>query len=76
VPDHRITELLQPRDPELASGALVAAALDAGGRDNVTCLVADVDDGPPLCADGRLLGALGDPYLVVDPAAVRLSRTA
>lgn len=43
----------------------------AGGRDHVTCLVADVVDGPALNHDGRLLGAMGDPYLVVDPAAVR-----
>jgi protein phosphatase len=76
VPEPQIGELLSVEDPDLASGALVAAALERGGKDNVTCLVADVADGPALCADGRLLGALGDPYLVVDPAAVRPAQPA
>jgi protein phosphatase len=76
VPASRIGELLSVEDPDLASGALVEAALERGGKDNVTCLVADVDDGPALCADGRLLGALQNPYLIVDPAAVRLEQTA
>ena len=47
-----------------------AAALAAGGRDNVTCLVSDVEDGPRVVPDGRHFGAFCDPYLVVDPAAV------
>jgi protein phosphatase len=76
VPEPQIGELLSVEDPDLASGALVAAALERGGKDNVTCLVADVADGPALCADGRLLGALGNPYLVVDPAAVRPAQPA
>lgn len=58
-------------DRERAADALVQAALDAGGRDNVTVLVADLEDGPALCRDGALLGALADPRLVLDPAAVR-----
>ncbi len=49
---------------------LVDAALAAGGRDNVTCLVSDVDDGPRMSWDGRLLGAMADPWLVVDAAAI------
>ena len=48
-------------------------ALAAGGRDNVTCLVADLRDGPEIRTDGRLLGAMSDPRLVVDPAAIRAS---
>jgi protein phosphatase len=71
VTEERIAELLCQTDREGAVSDLVDAALEAGGRDNVTCLVADVEDGPVLCGDGRLLGALLDPYLVVDPAAVR-----
>ncbi|MFT4289058.1 PP2C family protein-serine/threonine phosphatase [Nocardioides sp.] len=51
--------------------ALVDAALAAESRDNVTCLVADVVDGPEVVGDGVILGALADPGLVVDPAAVR-----
>ena len=63
-------------DPDDAAQALVDAALGVGGRDNVTCLVADVDDGPRMCSDGRLLGAMCDPTLVVDAAAVRRDRPA
>jgi protein phosphatase len=77
VGEDRIAELLEERDAEIVSSELVAAALDAGGRDNVTCLVADVEEEDrPVCADGRLLGALFDPCLVVDPVAVRRDRTA
>ena len=56
-------------DPDESATALVDAALAAGGVDNVTCVVADVVDGPWLVPDGRKLGAAGDPWLVVDPAA-------
>lgn len=58
-------------DQDEAAAALVALALDAGGRDNVTCLVADLRDGPQVGTVGRLLGAMADPALVVDPAAIR-----
>lgn len=42
VPDERIAGILsRESDPSAASAALVAAALDEGGTDNVTVLVAD-----------------------------------
>lgn len=71
VPESRIAEVLTLRAPESAAAVLVQAALSAGGHDNVTCVVADVVDGPLVSGDGRLLGALADPVNVVDPAAVR-----
>jgi PPM family protein phosphatase len=71
VPEAQVASLLRIDDPDDTAGALVGAALDAGGRDNVTCLVADVEEGPALSPCGLLLGAMRDPYLVVDPAAVR-----
>jgi protein phosphatase len=71
VPDEVLAEALAEPDPDVSAGLLVEAALAAGGRDNVTCLVADVADGPQVSGDGRLLGAMADPALVVDPAAVR-----
>jgi serine/threonine protein phosphatase PrpC len=74
VPDPVVAESLQASDREGAVSALVGAALEAGGRDNVTCLVADAEDGPRLHPGGKLLGAMGDPYLVVDAAAVRAGR--
>ena len=76
VPTDRIIEHLSIADRDRAVATLIENALQAGGRDNVTCLVADVEDGPAMCRDGKLLGALGDPYLVVDPAAVRFQRPA
>ncbi|MGW3285567.1 MerR family transcriptional regulator [Streptomyces sp. NPDC001002] len=43
VPEHRIRELLTARtDPEAAVRALVDAANEAGGPDNVSCVVAEV----------------------------------
>jgi PPM family protein phosphatase len=48
LPDEVILPLLAVGDPRQAAEALVAAANDAGGRDNVTALVVDVagDAGP------------------------------
>jgi PPM family protein phosphatase len=40
VPDERITEILSANEPESAAQLLIDAALDGGGSDNVTVLVA------------------------------------
>jgi serine/threonine protein phosphatase PrpC len=58
-------------DPQAASARLVQQALEAGGRDNVTAVVVDVVDGPRVCGDGLLLGAVRDLGLIVDPGSVR-----
>jgi protein phosphatase len=71
VDDAQVLDGLLHPDVASAADALVRAALDAGGTDNVTAVVADVEDGPRLVPDGLRLGAFADPYLVVDPAAVR-----
>ena len=42
--DDRIRELLADDDPQQAATALVAAAHEAGGRDNITAVVVDVVD--------------------------------
>jgi PPM family protein phosphatase len=51
VPETRVAEILaeSPDDPEKPARALVSAALDAGGSDNVTVVVVDVrrEDAPP-----------------------------
>jgi protein phosphatase len=72
VDDEQIRACLAQEEVADAVDRLVDAALAAGGRDNVTCVVSDVVDGPVLQPDGTRLGALGDPWLVVDPAAVRV----
>ncbi len=72
VSERRIADLLGRKDDDDAVQALVAAALGAGGRDNITCVVATVVEGPRLVGDGTRLGALTDLDNVVDPAAVRM----
>lgn len=77
VPDTGLAEVLRSHDDDAAAvDALVQAALAAGGRDNVTCIVATVVPGAPRSWEGSLVGAGRDPRLVVDPAAVRLPRSA
>ena len=76
VPEPAIEQILQRHDDDAAAEALVDAALSAGGRDNVTCLLATVIDGPEVATDGVLLGALRNPRNVVDAAAVRMPHSA
>lgn len=73
VDDGRIAAVLRAHEPDTAAAELTAAALRAGGKDNVTCVVVDVVDGPRVVGDGRLLGAVYDPRNIVDAAAVRLA---
>jgi serine/threonine protein phosphatase PrpC len=75
VGDDRIAELMRLADPHSAAAVLTHSALMAGGRDNITCLVLDVIDGPVVVGDGRLLGAVCDIANVVDPGAVRLRQS-
>jgi protein phosphatase len=74
VPETDIARAAATADPDDAAQALVELALATGGHDNVTCLVADLRDGPEIRSDGRLLGAMVDPRLVVDPAAIHAAR--
>ena len=73
VPDSIIGELLEVADPHSAAAVLTRAALEAGGRDNVTAIVLDVVEGPLVVGDGQVLGALRDVANIIDAAAVRLS---
>jgi protein phosphatase len=49
VSEARISEILldAPEDPERAARGLLAAALDAGGNDNITVIVVDVKEQAP-----------------------------
>ena len=71
VDDPEIASLLSTASGQDAVAGLVAAALAEGGKDNVTCIVADVADGPRIDTVGTLLGAAGDLGAVLDPASVR-----
>jgi serine/threonine protein phosphatase PrpC len=69
--------ILSVPSPRLAATHLVQAALDAGSRDNVTAIVADVVDAPPIVGTGSVLGAAVDMLSnVVDPTSVRGLRSA
>jgi len=72
VSEPRIADLVGRKSDHDAVQALLAAALGAGGRDNITCVLATVAEGPRLVGDGTRLGALTDLANIVDPTAVRL----
>jgi serine/threonine protein phosphatase PrpC len=76
VPDAEILRLLAADSRSIAATGLVQAALDAGGRDNVTCVVGDVVDAEPVVGQGTVVGAARDLANVVDPAHVRPVRSA
>jgi len=76
VPEARIESLVSRHSDDATAEALLDAALAAGGRDNITCLLVTVIDGPEAVAEGTLVGAVHDPRNVVDVAAVRMPDTA
>jgi protein phosphatase len=76
VTEQEIESLVERHPDDAAVEALLDAALAAGGRDNVTCLLATVVDGPEGVAEGTLVGAAHDPENVVDSAAVQMPDTA
>ena len=60
LPDDAIAEVLEyVDDADAAANALVQLSLDAGSRDNVTAIVADIVDGAPDTARARFAGAAG-----------------
>ena len=74
VDDSRIEAVLRAQDPDAARDRRSPSRRwPPGGRDNITCVVVDVINGPRVVGDGRLLGAVGDPRNIVDAAAVRLA---
>ena len=76
VSEPHIETVLERHHDDAAAQELLDAALAAGGRDNITCLLATVIDGAEVVADGALVGALREPRNVVDAAAVRMSHSA
>jgi len=73
VQDDRIADVLRLKDPHSAAAVLTHAALEAGGRDNITAVVLDIVEGPQVVGDGRLLGAVFNFENIVNPAYVRRS---
>jgi protein phosphatase len=75
VSELRIESVLAAHHDDAAAERLLDAALSAGGKDNVTCLLATVVQGTQAVAD-VLVGAARDLRNVVDPAAVRMRHSA
>lgn len=61
VPEAGIEAVVREHDDAAAVEALVEAALAAGGRDNITCVLATVVPGLPRSWAGELVGAARDP---------------
>ncbi|WP_188113263.1 PP2C family protein-serine/threonine phosphatase [Nocardioides humilatus] len=76
LPDALLAQLLAIPSRKFATANLVRSALDAGSRDNVTAIVADVVDEAGVVGNGAVLGASADPSNIVDPTAVRPLRSA
>jgi len=76
VSDPWIEQILASHADDAAVDMLLDAALSAGGRDNITCVLATVIDGPAVSADGQLLGAVRNPANIIDAAAVRADASA
>ena len=55
LPDDAILPLLAAGAPQQAADALVAAACDAGGHDNVTVVVVDIDAGDHAAEEATLV---------------------
>ena len=76
VSERHVELVLERHHDDSAVELLLDAALAAGGRDNVSCLLATVVDGAPVLADGALVGAVRNPRNIVDAAAVRMPHSA
>lgn len=75
VPAETIAATLTDNDDlDQAVGRLVRLALDAGGRDNVTCILGELVTGDLIHPRGETVGAARDPRNLIDGAAVRIDR--
>ncbi|NDL56421.1 PP2C family protein-serine/threonine phosphatase [Phytoactinopolyspora mesophila] len=69
VSEDTVAHALSDGSPTVAARSLVDLALEAGGGDNVTCVVADVCEGDPHIRAGTLVGAHQNPANLIDPVA-------
>lgn len=66
-PNRIAATLRRLADPDEAASELVSLANQGGGRDNITCVVVDVAEGPPPAGDP---GSFGDRVIVPMPDTV------
>lgn len=71
VTEGQICTLLSTTDLDDAVSALIEAALGGGGKDNVTCVVGEVSEGPSMRPHGRFVGSAAHPSNLIDGTAVR-----
>lgn len=76
ISDTAIAAALGGDDLEQQVDQLLQLALDAGGRDNITCVLAEVIVGERIHPRGTLVGAATDPHNLIDGAAIRIERSA
>ncbi|MFL6024891.1 MAG: PP2C family protein-serine/threonine phosphatase [Marmoricola sp.] len=69
VSDAELENTLTTRADDAAVAGLFAAALARGGRDNITCVLATIVDGPQVNTDGYLFGAVRSHENIVDITA-------
>ena len=74
VADDLIAETIVNYGLDDAVDRLVQLALQAGGRDNVTCVLGELVEGQLVHPRGQMVGAAGDPRNLIDGAAVRIDR--
>lgn len=74
VPEDLFGQAVATPDLDSAIDELVALALAAGGRDNITCILGEVVEGDLIHPRGQLIGAAADPKNLIDGTAVRIDR--
>lgn len=74
VPAERIAETVINYDLDEAVDRLVQSALQAGGRDNITCVLGELVEGDLIHPRGQMVGAAANPRNLIDGAAVRIDR--
>lgn len=72
VDPRTIEQLVGQPDLDAAVDTLIAAALAAGGRDNITCVLGEVEDGPQVKRYGVMVGSAQSPGNLIDGAAIRV----
>ncbi len=76
VSETRLEQVLERYGDDAAADTILDAALAAGGRDNITVVIATVIDGPRVAVDGQLLGAVCQSRNILDPAGIAAHATA
>lgn len=72
VSKQQLARCLADDDLDAAVDSLIDQALAAGGRDNITCVVGEVEEGEAVRRHGVMVGAVRSPVNLINGAAVRM----